>query len=151
MAFVGRYHWRRLFRFRLRLGEVNYRTKQRKPIDQLKDRWYAEHREEILSRRTWRNADPVWQAKKRDYLRRYQLETKYGISLEEYLALLEKQNGLCAACNQPEKARRPLAVDHDHNTGRIRGLLCTHCNNLAGHIEVGCAEAVLEYLRKCQI
>ena len=57
----------------------------------------------------------------------------YNISLEVYQALLESQNGLCAICEKSEsilinsKARN-LAVDHDHKTGKIRGLLCIGCN-----------------------
>lgn len=62
----------------------------------------------------------------------------YGITQEEFEALLEAQDGVCAICGQPETARhqnggiRSLAVDHDHATGRVRGLLCTNCNHALG-------------------
>jgi hypothetical protein len=55
------------------------------------------------------------------------LKGKYGISLEEYEKKLIVQNGVCAICNQPPNGRR-LAVDHDHETDEVRGLLCDSCN-----------------------
>ena len=50
-----------------------------------------------------------------------------NINHKEYEDLFDKQNGCCAICLQPEVGRL-LAVDHDHDTGVIRGLLCTRCN-----------------------
>jgi Autographiviridae endonuclease VII len=60
---------------------------------------------------------------------------KYGISIEEYQRMLEQQNGVCAICHQAEsvtwKGRAiPLAVDHCHKTGKVRGLLCNRCNRV---------------------
>ncbi len=52
---------------------------------------------------------------------------RYGITVEQYDAMLRQQNGLCAICGRAPKRFR-LAVDHDHETGEIRGLLCTRCN-----------------------
>lgn len=70
------------------------------------------------------------------------LRRLYGITAAEYDALFTAQGGVCAICGQPEKAdlnapgtaRRYgwLAVDHDHDTGKIRGLLCQHCNTGIG-------------------
>lgn len=54
------------------------------------------------------------------------LKRKFGISSEEYDIMLEKQNGVCAICGG--KTKRRLAVDHDHQTGKVRGLLCGACN-----------------------
>jgi hypothetical protein len=56
------------------------------------------------------------------------IEKVYGISAEEYDALLEKQKGCCAICRAVPKTTR-LAVDHDHQTGEVRGLLCKRCNH----------------------
>jgi hypothetical protein len=67
---------------------------------------------------------------------------KFGITLEEYQALFEAQNGVCKLCGEEETMRknhseekRMLAVDHDHNTGVVRGLLCARCNVNLGHYE----------------
>jgi hypothetical protein len=65
-----------------------------------------------------------------------ELIRKYGITLETYVLLFEKQKGRCAICGRSQKDfKRRLAVDHDHETGKIRGLLCVGCNNLVGHYE----------------
>lgn len=66
------------------------------------------------------------------------LKLSYGLSLEEFNALLEAQNYVCAICKKPETAtahpgrKQWLAVDHDHTTGRVRGLLCSQCNRSLG-------------------
>jgi hypothetical protein len=65
------------------------------------------------------------------------LKRKFGITLEEYDRRLEEQNFGCAICGQPETSTykgtvRRLAVDHDHETGEIRGLLCGSCNSGIG-------------------
>jgi hypothetical protein len=70
--------------------------------------------------------------------RRQTLRQKYDVSLEEYANLLASQNGVCAICQEPEKAKnragsiRLLAVDHCHASGKIRGLLCFECNRGLG-------------------
>ena len=55
---------------------------------------------------------------------------KFGISLAEYEALLIKQDSACAICKEPQ--RKKLAVDHDHQSGAVRGLLCGSCNRGIG-------------------
>jgi hypothetical protein len=65
--------------------------------------------------------------------RRERLRTKWGMTPEQYAALLQRQNGGCALCFRPPK-NRPLHVDHDHKTGMIRGLLCHRCNRGLGYI-----------------
>lgn len=74
-------------------------------------------------------------AKWKEKYRAKNLMALYGITVAEYEALLEKQNGLCAICHKPPTGKHNgarLNVDHDHETGRIRGLLCYHCNNGLG-------------------
>ena len=68
----------------------------------------------------WKKANP-------DYARDNMLRRNYGISLVEYNDLLESQGGVCAICGKPPK-KLALAVDHDHKTKHIRGLLCHRCN-----------------------
>lgn len=64
----------------------------------------------------------------------YDLKRRYGIGVEEYNALLAHQHGGCAICGKRPTKRTRLAVDHDHESGRIRGLLCKRCNYyLLGH------------------
>ena len=65
------------------------------------------------------------------------LEKKYGVSIEVYNEMLEEQGGVCAVCRLSETYTtrgtvRSLSVDHDHQTGAIRGLLCSRCNSALG-------------------
>ena len=81
-----------------------------------------------------REAFKVYSAKYRDKTkekqRDYHLKRNFGITTDQYDTLLEKQNSVCAVCKQPEKVKnRRLAVDHDHVTGEIFGLLCWRCNH----------------------
>ena len=59
--------------------------------------------------------------------RRLHLRRAYGLTPDEYAALLESQGGGCAICHRLP-GKRNFAVDHDHETGRPRGLLCNGCN-----------------------
>lgn len=61
--------------------------------------------------------------------RRNHLRTKYGITPEQYNQLLNEQNGCCALCDRHySEFKKRLAVDHNHITGEIRGILCDYCN-----------------------
>lgn len=64
------------------------------------------------------------------------LKSAYGLSLEAYKLLFVKQYGKCKICykHQSELDER-LSVDHDHKTGKVRGLLCRGCNRLLGYLE----------------
>ena len=69
----------------------------------------------------------------------------YGITLEQYNELLLQQNHKCAICGKDEiQLKRKLAVDHDHKTGKIRGLLCNNCN-----IGLGNLQENINILKKC--
>lgn len=64
------------------------------------------------------------------------IRRKFGISEEQYFELLRKQGSKCAICGkQPLPGEIALAVDHDHETNRIRGLLCYSCNTKLGWYE----------------
>jgi ERCC4-type nuclease len=66
--------------------------------------------------------------------RRAHLKRAFGITLEDYNNLFEKQGGVCKICQQKEKSKinNFLSVDHSHLTGKIRGLLCSDCNRGLG-------------------
>lgn len=80
---------------------------------------------------------------KRDYWRRRRselyrnnrkcvLKKKYGITWEDYECLFEAQQGCCAICSKERGDGPMLAVDHNHETGEVRGLLCGSCNRGLG-------------------
>jgi hypothetical protein len=92
----------------------------------------------------------------REKQRHYSLKRYYGLSLIDYAEMYRRQDGKCAICNLPETNKdrhgnvRVLAVDHCHETGSVRELLCYACNSMLGqakdNIEVLLAGA--NYLRK---
>lgn len=63
------------------------------------------------------------------------LKTHNGMTPETYAVLLARQNGVCAICRGDTKGRGRFHVDHCHQTGIIRGLLCAKCNLLLGHAD----------------
>ena len=78
--------------------------------------------------------------------REYFIQKTYGITQKEYELLLSKQGGLCAICRKPNK----LNIDHDHETGKVRGLLCSTCNMMLGHAHDSplLLEAGIRYLQE---
>ena len=61
------------------------------------------------------------------------LRVNYGLSTTDYQLMLERQNGRCAFCGRLP-GKQNLCVDHDHETGRVRGLLCRGCNGALGRL-----------------
>ena len=106
-----------------------------------KRRWdqayYARHREKTRAR-----------------TRATKLRTKFGITPDDYVHMLATQGGRCALCPATKNTQTGgrLCVDHDHTTGRVRGLLCRTCNVMLGYIErdvpAFAAPRVLAYLAR---
>lgn len=89
---------------------------------------------------TWRRANPE---RFNETRRAREILKKYGLTTEQYDTFLEIQGGVCAGCgNKGDEhhtkvgnvtSTRPLAVDHNHQTGEVRGLLCHQCNLVVGN------------------
>lgn len=85
------------------------------------------------------------QRRERHYVR------KYGISIQDYDALVKAQNGLCAICNLPGNGKyQKLHVDHCHKTGKFRALLCVNCNRGLGYFQDNseCLKKAANYIDK---
>jgi len=87
-------------------------------------------------------------------VRKWDLQYKYGMTLEQYSEMFSSQGGVCAVCKRPETAVlhgvvKRLSVDHCHVTGLNRGLLCSRCNPMLGYAEdnIETLEAAIAYLR----
>ncbi|XGI80677.1 endonuclease VII domain-containing protein [Enterobacter hormaechei] len=102
-----------------------------------------EYRKEYMRKRRSENPDchKIEYHNNKDKHRNRKLMYEYGISLEDYDEMFEKQNGLCAICKQPETCKssgggvKRLAVDHNHESGKVRSLLCTACNQGLGQFK----------------
>jgi hypothetical protein len=106
-----------------------------------------------------KKANNTWALSRRkarpDIWRGANLRAMYGMSLVQYNQLLQRQRGVCAICKRTESkvahgTLYRLAVDHNHTTGKIRGLLCFHCNHAVGqvHEDPIIARALLSYIRR---
>lgn len=101
--------------------------------------------------KAWRAANPE---KVSENARRHRLKKEYGITLEEYNRMWEEQDGKCGICGKPETSVVRgslcwLSVDHCHDNGHVRGLLCAHCNRALRNEEW--LVAALEYVRKANL
>ena len=77
------------------------------------------------------------------------IEYTYGLKPEEYEQMVTSQKNLCAICGTKEEGN-VLCIDHDHTTGKVRGLLCTNCNiglgNLKDNVQI--FQSAIAYLQK---
>jgi hypothetical protein len=87
--------------------------------------------------------------------RNFFLLREYGVSKERYDAMVLAQEGVCAICGKPPQGfsgrtrNKVLVVDHVHETGKVRGLLCGKCNTMLGHAneQVSVLERAIAYLK----
>ena len=74
--------------------------------------------------------------RKTDTYRNTRLLRLYGITLEEWQILYDKQKGCCIVCERHQaELTKPLCVDHCHKTNKVRGLICSHCNSSLGFLK----------------
>ena len=87
-------------------------------------------------------------AERAQYMRSAKLKSRYGMTVEDYDAMVVQQNGKCAVCHTPPEHGRRLCVDHCHATGKVRGLLCDPCNRGLGQLkdDPSLLRALLAYL-----
>lgn len=124
--------------------------------------YYAAHKEETTLRNKTRYAAnkekiSAYAARPESRERRRQLQVlaHYGLTTAEYQSLFTKQGGVCAICELPETAQtkyghiRNLHVDHDHETGVVRGLLCSKCNTAIGLLkdDASIIQKALDYVK----
>jgi len=99
-----------------RAYQLEYNKKNRDKIRQTEREYY------------WKNKEKIDEKNRKRFL--LQL---YGITVEQYDDILKSQNGGCKICGKQCKSGRKLAVDHDHKTKKVRGILCMNCNKGIGH------------------
>ena len=116
-------------------------------------KYYLKNRERLLA--VAKEKSRVRRAEQPDKVRNEKLRGHYGISLLQYSDLLAAQHGVCAVCHEPETETRhgkvrQMCVDHNHTTGQIRGLICSHCNLAIGYLHDSPARAlaIASYLER---
>lgn len=122
-----------------RYGSKEERSQYEKELRQRNPK-YAQRQRDNANK--WRKQFPE---KKNYYDWAYHIKQHYGISAEEYKEMLINQGGGCKLCGRkPIKNRLP--IDHNHSTGKVRGILCTPCNRAVGILEHN-IDKLVEYLK----
>ena len=110
-------------------------------------RWHERNREAVIA-----SKKRHYHANRDKYLaieRERSYRKLYGITTADYDEMFEKQNGKCAICGTERAAAKRsqvLCVDHCHETGKVRGLLCVRCNGHLGWLEK-CTSSITKYLQ----
>jgi len=136
-----------------RKASVDYYERNRDVVKSRTAQWQADNPEKVkASQIKYRIAHP---GRLQEIRLRHRLKKKYNITVTEYNTILFAQNNACAICKQPEtnttsKITALLAVDHNHTTLKIRGLLCKGCNLAIGSMKESPERliAAAEYLRE---
>lgn len=139
--------------------QIKYVSENKEKVMESARNWQQKNKDKSLeSTRRWRskNRDTLLKTRREQRkaveprTRRGEIVKKYGITLVDYEEILAKQNGLCAICERVENNGKAFCVDHDHENGKIRGLLCYKCNTAIGLLgdNIDLAERAVSYLRK---
>jgi uncharacterized Rmd1/YagE family protein len=113
---------------------TKYGTRHCRKCNKIRDLASKKANPELYSKRRVASVKK-WQEKNPDYVQNFEEKRKlkkYDLTIEKYNKILAFQYGVCAICNEKCKSGRKLAVDHNHVTGKVRGLLCMNCNNGLG-------------------
>jgi hypothetical protein len=111
--------------------------------------WVQKNRESVnaYNRKKYHSLSPEEKTKRN----RAQQVSLYGLTLDQYDAMLKKQNGVCAICKKPEtrSKKNNMCIDHNHKTGKVRSLLCDKCNRGIGYFNesISLLENASIYLR----
>lgn len=118
-----------------------YNTHKRAAAQQ---RYYLKHRRILAEKRKERDQKD-WNY---TFLQRRKHRLKvYGLTLSEYEQMLSSQGRKCGICSSGFSDKKIAVVDHNHQTGKVRGLLCKKCNLSLGYLEMGeKTEKLLQYL-----
>lgn len=133
-----------------------YNTYMREWTQKNKDRLNTERRDKLQNNLEYaakiRAIDRKRHKDNPDRTRNQNIKTIYGITLDDYHKMYENQSGKCAICNdeKPDYGKNGLVIDHCHNKGHIRELLCSKCNKGLGHFndDVNRLTNAMEYLIK---
>lgn len=129
-------HYYELQKARIAQVHAKYRDSHKKSRSEYQREYYRTHKDKVAAyRKRWFEKDPTYQ-------QRHSWFRLYGVTNKQFDELIASQQNRCAICHQPETALarnskriKLLAVDHDHKTNAIRGLLCDTCNRGLGYFK----------------
>lgn len=132
---------------------VEYSKRNRERLRAYRREWRAGKGKgkEASGRKRWRQANA---RRVKSYMQQRSLKKLYGITQVDYDKKLAEQEGRCAVCRrEPDTTKRRLHVDHDHDTGVIRGILCHGCNTGLGAFQDDAVilEQARHYLKRHKI
>ena len=92
----------------------------------------------------------MWRERNKGHRRNYHLFSKYGLTADAFDSMFLGQGKSCAICGSLDFGKRGPIVDHNHETGEIRGILCNRCNVCIGQLDDNCAllQRAADYLKK---
>jgi hypothetical protein len=139
------------------------RKREREAIQRFKAKLTAEKKEQMRERERERRSTPEYREYAREYKRKDRntpegkekernrsLKRKYGLTASQWDGLFVDQGSCCAICKSTEPGSiKGWHTDHCHATGKIRGILCPHCNKALGYFKdsVGYLQAASKYLK----
>ncbi len=112
--------------------------------------WRKRNHDKVKAQKERQHAAALrWRQQNKGHLRERMLISLYGLSQAAYNNILVQQKGVCAICLQAPNGK-VLCVDHDHETGNVRGLLCENCNRALGMMKDDSMRlrAAADYLEK---
>lgn len=133
----GRQEYRRANKDRFHAYAKEYRMVHKDKVSKYNATYRAAHQDELNESNRERAQE------KQYYLKRY------GMTVDDYDEMLEAQGGVCAVCGRTNGSKR-LAVDHNHETGEVRALLCDVCNHTLGkvHEDIEWLMRMVKYLEE---
>ena len=133
------------YREKQKITDKLYRLRNAERLRKASSEWYLRNK----------NTEAFKNKRTVELSRKTRIKNRYNLSIEKFDEMIKKQNNKCAICNQPEfKIRygkiQSLAIDHDHLTGKIRGLLCNNCNRAIGlmHDSIETLKNAVAYLEQ---
>ena len=112
--------------------------------------WYRKNRASQLVRMRKYHQEHKQRPRPKEKRQASEIKYRHGLTWAVYQQMVKKQNGVCAICGKQDSSGRRLSIDHDHVTGKVRGLLCLKCNRALGLIgdSVPVAKMIVKYLRR---
>lgn len=129
-------------------------NKGRKRQTELQKRWAKTEKGKVCAKR-YRDKtkecrkvyNKKYYKKHRDKMISSHYERRYGLTTKQRKEMYLEQNGCCILCNEPVNYEK-ICTEHNHTTGKVRGLACSRCNNFIGYIETNShlVQPILDYL-----